>query len=212
MADPITSPDGNWMWTGSEWIPTPPNSETEVPVAALRKRKRSLNQKRLRKKKIHSQSNPYHISGDNNSKYKVAGIFLSILSFFFPYVGSNSPFSVQFQGSEPFLLEIQFESIRSELDFFILMFTWLWALFLPYMIIIISSFVTIKIFFGHEDSPRTAGFVQISLSLLLILGIIMSSIYPEGYRLEDIGLGYVLGLTSGILLFIKGRFCPIVEE
>ena len=58
------------MWTGSEWIPTPPDSETEVPE--------SLN----RVEKDDSHSHPYHISADNNSKYKVAGIFLSILSFF----------------------------------------------------------------------------------------------------------------------------------
>ena len=179
MADPITSPDGNWMWTGSEWIPTPPDSETEVPE--------SLN----RVEKDDSHSHPYHISADNNSKYKVAGIFLSILSFF-PYIGSNSPFSIQFQGSAHLWINVHFESISTMLDGFIVIFTGLWALFLPYMIITISFFVTIKIFFGHEDSPRTAGFVQISLSLLLILGIIISSIYRGGYRLEDIGLGYVL--------------------
>jgi hypothetical protein len=27
MSDPILSPDGNFMWTGNEWIPTPPSSE-----------------------------------------------------------------------------------------------------------------------------------------------------------------------------------------
>ena len=199
MSDPIISPDGNWMWTGSEWIPAPPDSETEVQESSNHVENND------------SLSRPYHISADNNFKYKIAGIFLSILSFFFPYIGSNSPFSIWFQGSAPLWFDIQDESIITLLDGFILMFTGLWALFLPYMIIITSSFVTIKIFFGHEDGPRTAGFVQISLSLLLILGIIMSSIYPGGYRLEDIGLGYVLGLTSGILLFIKGRFCPIGE-
>ena len=26
MADPIFSPDGKWMWTGSDWIPAPPTS------------------------------------------------------------------------------------------------------------------------------------------------------------------------------------------
>ena len=26
MADPISSPDGKWLWTGSEWIPAPPTS------------------------------------------------------------------------------------------------------------------------------------------------------------------------------------------
>ena len=200
MSDPIISPDGNWMWTGTEWIPTPPNSETEVQESSNHVENND------------SLSRSYHISADNNSKYKVAGIFLSILSFFFPYIGSNSPFSIQFQGSAHLWSNVHFESISTMLDGFILIFTGLWALFLPYMIIIISSFVTIKIFFGHEDSPRTAGFVQISLSLLLILGIIISSIYTGGYRLEDIGLGYVLGLTSGILLFTKGRFSPIVEE
>ena len=27
MADPIFSPDGKWMWTGSEWIPAPPSGK-----------------------------------------------------------------------------------------------------------------------------------------------------------------------------------------
>tara|TARA_B100001093_G_scaffold519114_1_gene606542 strand:+ start:540 stop:1136 length:597 start_codon:yes stop_codon:yes gene_type:complete len=26
MADPTISPDGKWMWTGTEWIPAPPTS------------------------------------------------------------------------------------------------------------------------------------------------------------------------------------------
>jgi len=30
MSDPITSPDGKWMWTGAEWIPAPPNSENSM--------------------------------------------------------------------------------------------------------------------------------------------------------------------------------------
>ena len=29
MADPIYSPDGKFMWSGSEWIPAPPSSEPE---------------------------------------------------------------------------------------------------------------------------------------------------------------------------------------
>ena len=28
MADPVYSPDGKFMWTGSEWIPVPPSTET----------------------------------------------------------------------------------------------------------------------------------------------------------------------------------------
>ena len=27
MAEPIISPDGEWMWTGGEWIPTPPSGK-----------------------------------------------------------------------------------------------------------------------------------------------------------------------------------------
>ena len=30
MADPIFSPDGKWMWTGSEWIPAPPSSASSA--------------------------------------------------------------------------------------------------------------------------------------------------------------------------------------
>ena len=29
MADPVYSPDGKFMWTGSEWIPAPPAAEPE---------------------------------------------------------------------------------------------------------------------------------------------------------------------------------------
>ena len=29
MTDGVFSPDGNWMWTGDEWIPAPPKSEPE---------------------------------------------------------------------------------------------------------------------------------------------------------------------------------------
>ena len=29
MAEPIYSPDGKFMWSGSEWIPAPPTSEPE---------------------------------------------------------------------------------------------------------------------------------------------------------------------------------------
>ena len=30
MADPVFSPDGKWMWTGSEWIPAPPSSASSA--------------------------------------------------------------------------------------------------------------------------------------------------------------------------------------
>ena len=32
MADPIPSPDGKWMWTGSDWIPAPPSSSQSANV------------------------------------------------------------------------------------------------------------------------------------------------------------------------------------
>ena len=32
MADPIFSPDGKWMWTGSEWIPAPPSSSQSANI------------------------------------------------------------------------------------------------------------------------------------------------------------------------------------
>ncbi|HJM67789.1 MAG TPA: Tudor-knot domain-containing protein [Candidatus Thalassarchaeaceae archaeon] len=32
MADPIYSPDGKFMWSGTEWIPAPPTSEPEPPT------------------------------------------------------------------------------------------------------------------------------------------------------------------------------------
>nr|MCS5527110.1 hypothetical protein [Candidatus Poseidoniales archaeon] len=34
MVDPTYSPDGKFMWTGSEWIPAPPKSEPEPPSAS----------------------------------------------------------------------------------------------------------------------------------------------------------------------------------
>ena len=35
MADRIISDDGKWMWTGSEWIPSPPNSSNEKTTLPL---------------------------------------------------------------------------------------------------------------------------------------------------------------------------------
>ena len=32
MSDPIFSPDGQFMWTGSEWIPAPPTSSQSANV------------------------------------------------------------------------------------------------------------------------------------------------------------------------------------
>ena len=32
MSDPVISPDGKFMWTGSEWIPAPPTQESEPQV------------------------------------------------------------------------------------------------------------------------------------------------------------------------------------
>ena len=29
VSDPVLSPDGNWMWTGNEWIPAPPHTPSE---------------------------------------------------------------------------------------------------------------------------------------------------------------------------------------
>lgn len=30
MTDPVISPDGKWMWTGSEWIDAPPSKEISI--------------------------------------------------------------------------------------------------------------------------------------------------------------------------------------
>ena len=33
MTDPVLSPDGKWMWTGTEWIPAPPSSSQSANVS-----------------------------------------------------------------------------------------------------------------------------------------------------------------------------------
>ena len=35
MSEPTISPDGKYMWTGSEWIPLPPNSDSEQQTPNL---------------------------------------------------------------------------------------------------------------------------------------------------------------------------------
>ncbi|MED6338153.1 MAG: hypothetical protein VYC12_03915, partial [Candidatus Thermoplasmatota archaeon] len=32
MSDPVLSPDGKFMWTGSEWIPVPPTSGNNIEM------------------------------------------------------------------------------------------------------------------------------------------------------------------------------------
>ena len=192
------SPDGNWMWTGSDWIPSPPSSDTEV----LEQPNHAGFEE--------SQTQSYHIFSDKNYKYKIAGIILSIFSFFFPFIGSESPFSIHFEGSN--LSFLQAEPILPSFFFwFVQIFTGVLFLLLPYMIILITLFVSIKLFSGHEKSPKTAGFVLISLCLVLLMGVVLTSISPNGYKLGDLGLGYFLGLSSGILFFMKGEYCRISE-
>lgn len=193
------SPDGNWMWTGSDWIPSPPNSESEV---SEQPNHAGIDE---------TQTQSYHLFSDKNYKYKIAGIFLSILSFFFPFIGSDSPFSLHFsEGSNPSFLVIE-PNLPSFFFWFVQIFTGVLFLLLPYMIILITLFVSIKLFSGHEKSPKTAGFVLISLCLVLIMGVVLTSISPAGYKLGDLGLGYYLGLTSGVLFFMKGEYCRISE-
>ena len=62
MSDSIMSPDGNFMWTGSEWIPAPPIVD-EISI-----------QEEM---------------GNNIAPW--IGVLLYLSSIFFPYLGLHSP-------------------------------------------------------------------------------------------------------------------------
>ena len=34
MTKSVLSPDGNWLWTGEEWVPAPPKSDT-IPLKSI---------------------------------------------------------------------------------------------------------------------------------------------------------------------------------
>ena len=72
MVEPVFSPDGQYMWTGSEWIPSQSTSESSTKNV-------DSNQK------------------DLNLSYKIIAILVSVSTFFIPYLGSSSPFSIFFQ-------------------------------------------------------------------------------------------------------------------
>ena len=87
---------------------------------------------------------------DNNQKdlnlnYKIIAILVSISTFFIPYLGPSSPFSIFFQ-DESFLLDEVIYSNFMPIEVFLIVFALLIAGFLPVLSLIFSiiSLVLIK--------------------------------------------------------------------
>jgi len=190
MADPTFSPDGKWMWNGSEWIPSPPTEETN-----------SVEQPDYEQNNIVSVAKQ-SIRNDQNFYYKSTGLFLLLLSLFFPYLGPESPFSIQFLGADPISKSFEPSSLNYTDSYFAL-FTMILAVLLPYAVLVLSIFVLVKI--RRSKNLQQIGYILVMLCLTLLLFVTIT--YPmANYDLDDIGAGCIISLLSGVLFSIKGGF------
>ena len=101
MSEPVFSPDGQYMWTGSEWIPAPPESEP-------------------------STNNVDHNQKDLNLSYKILALLVSVSTFFVPYLGSYSPFSIFFNDESFLLDEVKYSNFLPIEVFLIFYSTYRW--------------------------------------------------------------------------------------
>ena len=177
MAEPVLSPDGRYMWTGSEWIPAPPESES-------------------------STNNVENNQKDLNLNYKIIAILVSISTFFIPYLGSSSPFSIFFQDESFLLEEVKFSNFML-IEAFLIVFALLIAAFLPALMLIFSfiSLVLIK----FKKSIKLLGYVLFWLSSVLLF-LIASTYWFANYDLNDIGLGLVMLIFSSLVISLKGDY------
>ena len=141
MAEPVFSPDGRYMWTGSEWIPAPPESESSTNDV-------DNNQK------------------DLNLNYKIIAILVSISTFFIPYLGSSSPFSIFFNDESFLLDEVKYSTMPIEVLITYSTYRWFFASFSVNFSII--SLVLIK----FKKSIKLLGYVLFGLSSVLLFLIV----------------------------------------
>jgi len=175
MAEPVFSPDGQYMWTGSEWIPAPPENES-------------------------STNNEDNNQKDLNLNYKIIAILVSISTFFIPYLGSSSPFSIFFQDESFFLNEVKYSNFMP-IEVFLIVFSLLIAGFLPVLSLLFSiiSLVLIK----FKKSIKLLGYVLLGFSSVLLL-LIASTYWFANYDLNDVGLGLVMLSLSSLVISLKG--------
>ena len=175
MVEPVFSPDGQYMWTGSEWIPSQSSSESSTKNA-------DDNQK------------------DLNLSYKIIAIFVSVSTFFIPYLGSSSPFSIFFQDESILVNEVIYSNFMP-IEVFLIVFALLIAGFLPVLVLLFSiiSLVLIK----FKKSIKLLGYVLFGLSSVLLF-LIASTYWFANYELNDIGLGLVMLILSSLVISLKG--------
>ena len=175
MAEPVLSPDGRFLWNGSEWIPASPESESSINDV-------DNNQK------------------DLNLNYKIIAILVSVSTFFAPYLGTSSPFSIFFQNEVTLSEEVIFPNLLP-IEAFLIVFTITIAAYLPVVGVIFSiiSLVLIK----FKKSIKLLGYVLAGLSSILLF-LIVSTYWFANYDLNDIGLGLVMLILSSLVISVKG--------
>ena len=83
MADPIISPDGEWMWTGSDWIPTPPESTPSE----------------IQSEKIDGRLNEIRLTlPEYRQEIEMGGVIIGGIILFFSFNTLTSPNPVIFGG------------------------------------------------------------------------------------------------------------------
>jgi hypothetical protein len=225
------SPDGEWMWNGTEWIPAPPQNSPEL--------NHSKNQNNASRRSIAEITQASYYAPINSStksinpknrNYKVGtsfsnkqlpwlGVVLIVVSMFLPYISIAG--LIEWTGFEMMgtIGELMNEIVgdtggsgggsggsgtgESDIagDEFALMIAAFLFLISPFFFILSALISAIVLFKGN--SPRIMGGLHLTYSAAFI---ICATLAPTalGISIFDfVGAGFYMGAFSSILLMIK---------
>jgi hypothetical protein len=214
MADPVFSPDGQWMWTGEDWIPAPPSgAEGEVSNSQVSNSSNSNNQNtttvqiNMPFSNIRSPDiNQLGLDVSISHYYRHIGAGLILLSLLMPYYfGFISGFFVVKEG---LLFELSIIDIIDVISIDLttgLGFLLLYLVALTPNIFFITSLLAISQLIRNKSTRLTGTFHLAYFILVVVLTLIAGITAGEFFSAltASYGYGFWIGGISGIALLIS---------
>ena len=214
MTDPVFSPDGQWMWTGEDWIPAPPSgAEGEVSNSQVSNSSHSNNQNtttvqvNMPFSNIRSPDiNQLGLDVSISHYYRHIGAGLILLSLLMPYYFGL--ISGLFVVKEGLLFELSIIDIIDliSIDLTIgLGFLLLYLAALTPNIFFITSLLAISQLIRNKSTRLTGTFHLAYFMLVVVLTLIAGITAGEFFSTltASYGYGFWIGGISGIALLIS---------
>jgi hypothetical protein len=194
------SPDGEWMWNGSEWIPAPPSHDV-VPAQAIG-RERIQQQAPEVKKRIVPWVGVGAIALSLLLPFiSVAGIFeLTGLEMITEISDLMSEFDTSGEGGDGGIDDGSSDGVELSIEEFALLIAITLFLFSPFFFILSAIVSTIALLF--EKSPKLMGSLHLGYALLFVVSGLFSPSELGISIFDFIGVGFYIGAFASVLLVI----------